>query len=378
MTLNRREGKQLDTPGRAWLIALALATYLAACSDGTTPVDGGATDAGAREASADTGAGGPARILPPKTGCYLGMFPGWGEYEDSISVSTLQEFRQLTGRKVAFTAFSNAWGRDYSSNKQLLAIAGHGAIPMLRIMPFGSPYWSKPFGFQDKYSLERIIKGEHDKLIAAWADVVKKFGKPVMVTFAVEMNGNWFPWSGWFQGGAKTDGYALSISKADVLAYLDTLDALYAGAVLSAGKGSCRARVRLERDDLQQRAVLHRVLKRGNRHARGNAPLAIDHPPPIAPSQQRERLARSAPKPAPSKAGAQQSWSPEASRRPAKLEPRGRRPQASARKGALPGRVDGRGARIARRADAGVHLVRQGEATKRAGMPRPSTDEGVH
>lgn len=40
------------------------------------------------------------------------------------------------------------------------------------------------------------------------------------------------------EASAKTDGYALSISKADVLAYLDTLDSLYTSAVLNAGKAA--------------------------------------------------------------------------------------------------------------------------------------------
>ena len=41
----------------------------------------------------------------------------------------------------------------------------------------------------------RIIKGKHDKYIRDWAKAAKAYGKPVIVRFAHEMNGDWFPWS---------------------------------------------------------------------------------------------------------------------------------------------------------------------------------------
>ena len=37
--------------------------------------------------------------------------------------------------------------------------------------------------------------GKHDRYVRAWARAAKAFGKPVIVRFAHEMNGTWFPWS---------------------------------------------------------------------------------------------------------------------------------------------------------------------------------------
>ena len=44
-------------------------------------------------------------------------------------------------------------------------------------------------------SYQNIIKGKHDAYIRDWAKAAKAFGRPVIVRFAHEMNGNWFPWS---------------------------------------------------------------------------------------------------------------------------------------------------------------------------------------
>ena len=40
-----------------------------------------------------------------------------------------------------------------------------------------------------------IIEGRHDRYIRAWARSARDYGKPVIVRFAHEMNGTWFPWS---------------------------------------------------------------------------------------------------------------------------------------------------------------------------------------
>lgn len=144
-------------------------------------------------------------IIPPENGCYVGVFPGWGEYEDSVDSDVLIDFERLSGKSVAFTPFSIFWGQNYISRDNLDEISSYGAIPLLRLMPWGEPYWES--GYQPEYSLQKIIDGEFDTFLSSWADVVREYGKPVMVTFACEMNGDWFPWSGVFQGGGETRGY---------------------------------------------------------------------------------------------------------------------------------------------------------------------------
>ncbi|OGF67862.1 MAG: hypothetical protein A2Y62_01195 [Candidatus Fischerbacteria bacterium RBG_13_37_8] len=151
-------------------------------------------------------------IMPPANGCYAGVFPGWGPYEDNVETAQLTNFANMVGKGVAIVPFSVFWGRNTVSNQQLNAIAAYGAVPLLRLMPWGEPYWEP--GYQSQYSMQKIIDGQFDQYIAQWADVVKNFNRPVMVTFGVEMNGDWFPWSGIYQGGGTSFGFGDS-SRAD-------------------------------------------------------------------------------------------------------------------------------------------------------------------
>ncbi len=45
-----------------------------------------------------------------------------------------------------------------------------------------------------------IAAGKWDAYIDHWGDAAKAFGHPFLVSFANEMNGQWFPWSGMFYG----------------------------------------------------------------------------------------------------------------------------------------------------------------------------------
>jgi len=143
---------------------------------------------------------------PPEGGCYVGVFPGWGELEDAVTAQQLSELEEMVGKQIAFSPFSSFWGRRQVLGTQLEAMAAYGAVPMLRLMPWGEPYW-EPEGYQEEYSLQRIIDGEFDEYLSQWADQLKAFAKPVMVTFGAEMNGDWFAWSGVFHGGAEAAGF---------------------------------------------------------------------------------------------------------------------------------------------------------------------------
>jgi hypothetical protein len=151
-------------------------------------------------------------ISVPDSGCYVGVFPGWGESETNVSADELAFLETIAGKGIAMTPFSNNFAENASSIRQIEAIKSYGAIPLLRLLP-----WSADFGgsgiYQPDYSLQKIIDGDFDSFLAARADEIKPIG-PIMVTFGVEMNGNWFPWSGIFQGGETTTAYG-DKSKAD-------------------------------------------------------------------------------------------------------------------------------------------------------------------
>jgi hypothetical protein len=136
--------------------------------------------------------GGGAPAAPPASGCYLGAFPGWGEYEDAVKTRGLEDFEGLAGKSVAYSPFSAYWGRNVATRAPLDAIDAYGAIPELRLMP-----WAEPFepGAQPAYALQRIIDGDYDAYLTRWADACGDFGRT-------------------FNGGGTTTGYG-NAAKAD-------------------------------------------------------------------------------------------------------------------------------------------------------------------
>jgi hypothetical protein len=55
--------------------------------------------------------------------------------------------------------------------------------------------------------LEAILDGEFDAYIDRWADGMAQFGRPILLRWGHEMNGDWYPWSGVHNGGGELDGF---------------------------------------------------------------------------------------------------------------------------------------------------------------------------
>lgn len=144
------------------------------------------------------------KLAAPKNGVYAGVFPDMGNTEDSLSTDRVREYIQLTGNNPVWICFSNSWfyGIKFPKEKAL-AVSGFKSIPYIRILPRSS--WAAK-GPDAKYPLESISDGDFDDELRQWARDAKKFGKPILVEFAPEMNGNWFPWSGVFSWGDEGAG----------------------------------------------------------------------------------------------------------------------------------------------------------------------------
>ncbi|MDH3009312.1 glycoside hydrolase family 26 protein [Gordonia alkanivorans] len=65
------------------------------------------------------------------------------------------------------------------------------ALPVLTLEPW-EPSGSRG---QTPFSLKRIIAGALDADLRRWAHDLASWGKPVLLRFAQEMNGAWYPWS---------------------------------------------------------------------------------------------------------------------------------------------------------------------------------------
>jgi hypothetical protein len=58
---------------------------------------------------------------------------------------------------------------------------------------------------QPRFALRRITDGDYDGLIDRWAAEIARYGRPVMIRFAPEMNGDWLPWSTGVNGNRAGD-----------------------------------------------------------------------------------------------------------------------------------------------------------------------------
>jgi hypothetical protein len=82
------------------------------------------------------------------------------------------------------------------------AVNRRGAVALISWEPWDS--W-RGGADQPRYALRRITAGDYDALIDRWAEEVARYGRPVMLRFAPEMNGDWLPWSTGVNGNRRGD-----------------------------------------------------------------------------------------------------------------------------------------------------------------------------
>lgn len=137
----------------------------------------------------------------PATGILTGAYMDFGDREDDVTLEKIEGFEQLVGKHQGIVASSSYWGEQSFPAANVRLIARHGSVPLVFWSPWDRPY--KEGRGPDQYSLSSIIAGAHDAYIDRWADGAREFGQPMIVSFANEMNGSWFPWSGTLYGGGK-------------------------------------------------------------------------------------------------------------------------------------------------------------------------------
>ncbi|MEW9873519.1 glycoside hydrolase family 26 protein [Arthrobacter sp. HS15c] len=85
---------------------------------------------------------------------------------------------------------------------ELNAVRARGAVPLLTWEPWA---WGGGGLEQPAYSLDRITAGDFDARILEWGQALTAWGQPVMLRFAHEMNGNWYPWAEGVNGNQAGD-----------------------------------------------------------------------------------------------------------------------------------------------------------------------------
>jgi hypothetical protein len=147
------------------------------------------------------------KILPPESGVYHCAFPDFGNTEDSVSAELIDEFEDLVEKELAWVTFADNWvtGIHFPAD-EVQIIYDHGSIPYIKMMAF-SEYEYSEGGADSIYTMANILDGDFDDDLGKWAQDAAATGIPMMVCFGVEVNGEWFPWNGLWNGGAVTDRY---------------------------------------------------------------------------------------------------------------------------------------------------------------------------
>ncbi|MDD5594517.1 MAG: glycosyl hydrolase, partial [Candidatus Margulisbacteria bacterium] len=132
---------------------------------------------------------------PPAGKIYHGVYPGgMNQPENSIVKTDLEVYQQAVGKKAAWVYVPNNWSVSRSFP---LATADwvrqNGSIPFIRLMLRSSEQNNVA---EPTFTLDRIIGGEFDEDLRAWARSAKEFKTPLLAEYGTEVNGKWFPWNG--------------------------------------------------------------------------------------------------------------------------------------------------------------------------------------
>jgi len=144
-------------------------------------------------------------LVPENNKIYFAAFPNFGESEDIVSTHHIEKFEKLVTKKMVWAEFSQHWfnGLAYPKDK-IQTIADKNIIPYVRLLPRSSLDQNK---IEKKFTLEKIINGNFDIELIQWAKDANRHNVPIIIDFAVEMNGDWFGWSGHYNGADRKDGY---------------------------------------------------------------------------------------------------------------------------------------------------------------------------
>lgn len=111
----------------------------------------------------------------------------------SNNTGELTAVENLLGKTVSTVGIYKQFGLNTNRNlveSDLAYIKSSGKTLLLTWEP-----WNPNEGTSQSVDyLKEIIEGKHDDYISAFANQIKNYTAPVILRFAHEMNGNWYPW----------------------------------------------------------------------------------------------------------------------------------------------------------------------------------------
>ena len=105
--------------------------------------------------------------------------------------------RAHAGARPAIVHWFQQWGSGENRFREdwVRDVAAQGAVPMISWEPWAKPVGEYAAPEQQDFHLQRIIGGEFDTYIEAWAQAAAAYGDPIVIRFMHEFNGDWYPWS---------------------------------------------------------------------------------------------------------------------------------------------------------------------------------------
>ncbi len=145
------------------------------------------------------------KLTSPISGLYHGAFPDFGGEESNVTQQRILDFETLIQKELAWVYFSDNWLDNLSfPYDEVTTIHQTGRTPFIRMMA-RSDFGEK--GADPVYTMQNIIDKKFDTQLIAWANEAKNINYPLLVEFGTEVNGNWFPWNGEFNGKDTLDTY---------------------------------------------------------------------------------------------------------------------------------------------------------------------------
>ncbi len=145
------------------------------------------------------------KLVEPVFGIYHSAYPDFGRTEDIVTAQKIRDFETLVNKKIVWAYFSNNWYNNIQfPSKEVNIINSEGKIPFIRIMPRTNFDEGGP---DPNYTMQKIIDGDFDTALTKWAIDASNTKIPLLVEFGTEVNGNWFPWNGQYNGAGEKTGY---------------------------------------------------------------------------------------------------------------------------------------------------------------------------